>query len=68
MLGEFMQRRLNEINQEAARQESAALSLWGNDFYRQDPRISPLRGALAVYGLTIDDVGVTSFHGTGTQV
>jgi len=52
---------------EASRQEAAAKSLWGTDFYRQDARIAPLRGALAVFGLTIDDIGIASFHGTGTQ-
>jgi len=31
-----------------------------------DPRIAPLRRALAVWGLTADDVGVLSIHGTST--
>ena len=38
----------------------------GNSFWKQDPRIAPLRGALATWGLTIDDLGVASFHGTST--
>ncbi|KAJ2496944.1 fatty acid synthase alpha subunit Lsd1 [Coemansia sp. RSA 1972] len=29
--------------------------------------ISPLRGSLAVWGLTADDIGLASFHGTSTQ-
>jgi 3-oxoacyl-(acyl-carrier-protein) synthase len=41
--------------------------LWGFDFWKQDSRISPIEGALAVYGLDIDDIGVASFHGTGTK-
>jgi phosphopantetheine--protein transferase-like protein len=45
---------------------SVALAVWGNEFYRGDPYISPLTGGLAVWGLTIDDVEVASFHGTGT--
>lgn len=45
---------------------SMAYSTWGNEFYRNDPYISPLAGGLAVFGLTIDDVEVASFHGTGT--
>lgn len=32
----------------------------------QDQTIAPLRRALAVWGLTIDDIGVASFHGTST--
>jgi 3-oxoacyl-(acyl-carrier-protein) synthase len=39
---------------------------WCNDFYVNNPHISPLRGALAVYGLTVDDIDLASFHGTGT--
>ncbi|KAH0325133.1 fatty acid synthase subunit alpha, partial [Aureobasidium melanogenum] len=34
--------------------------------WKQDPRIAPLRGALATWGLTIDDLDVASFHGTST--
>lgn len=32
-----------------------------------DPRIAPLRRALAVWGLTADDIGVLSIHGTSTN-
>ena len=33
----------------------------------QDERIAPLRRALAVRGLTADDIGVLSIHGTGAN-
>ncbi|KAF7722190.1 3-oxoacyl-[acyl-carrier-protein] synthase [Apophysomyces ossiformis] len=55
------------IQKEAKRQEKEALSTWSMSFYQQDPAIAPLRGALAVYGLTIDDINVASFHGTSTK-
>jgi phosphopantetheine--protein transferase-like protein len=55
------------INSETERRRRVAFSTWGTDFYRNNPTIAPLRGALAVYGLTIDDVAVASFHGTGTK-
>ncbi|KAJ9660489.1 hypothetical protein H2201_006911 [Coniosporium apollinis] len=45
----------------------AARKLWGNDFRVQNPNISPLRAALAVWGLTIDDIDVTSLHATSTK-
>jgi fatty acid synthase subunit alpha len=32
-----------------------------------DSRIAPLRRALAVWGLTAEDIGVLSIHGTSTQ-
>ncbi|KAI7053872.1 Fatty acid synthase subunit, partial [Hortaea werneckii] len=54
------------IEREAKRQEKDALFSLGNNFWKQDPRIAPLRGALATWGLTIDDLSVASFHGTST--
>lgn len=63
----FYSERTEEIKREAARQVKSAQAQWGNEFYKNDPRIAPLRGALATYGLTIDDLGVASFHGTSTK-
>ncbi|SCU83339.1 LAMI_0C02850g1_1 [Lachancea mirantina] len=63
----FYAERTEEIQREATRQFKLAQSQWGNDFYKNDPRIAPLRGALATFGLTIDDLGVASFHGTSTK-
>lgn len=63
---DLMQDRANHIAQEAVRQEKEAMYSLGNDFWKQDSRIAPLRGALATWGLTIDDLGVASFHGTST--
>ncbi|KAI9845580.1 MAG: 3-oxoacyl-[acyl-carrier-protein] synthase [Sclerophora amabilis] len=63
---EFMQDRAQHIEYEAHRQESEAMNSLGNSFWKRDPRIAPLRGALATWGLTIDDLNVASFHGTST--
>jgi len=63
---EFMADRADHIASEARRQEKSALNTLGNNFWKQDNSIAPLRGALATWGLTIDDVGVASFHGTST--
>ena len=58
--------RLIAIEKEARRQDAEALGTFGM-LNGADPEIAPLRRALAVWGLTIDDVGVVSFHGTSTQ-
>ena len=58
---------VEHVESEVSRRKRIAYSTWGNDFYRANPSIAPLRGALAVYGLTIDDIAVASFHGTGTK-
>jgi len=63
---EYAQERASHIAQEAVRQEKEAQNSLGNAFWRRDERIAPLRGALATWGLTVDDVGVASFHGTST--
>lgn len=64
---EYTQERAIHIEKEAARQEKEALRSFGNNFWKQDATIAPLRGCLATWGLTIDDLGVASFHGTSTK-
>jgi len=59
--------RAHHINQEAARQEKDVLRSLGNNFWKSNTTIAPLRGALATWGLTVDDIGVASFHGTSTK-
>lgn len=63
---DYMKDRIGHIEREAIRQEKDATFSLGNNFWKQDSRIAPLRGALATWGLTIDDLGVASFHGTST--
>jgi len=54
------------IEKEAKRQEKEAQSTFGM-LSGDDPAVAPLRRALAVWGLNIDDIGVASFHGTSTK-
>ncbi|KAI1618878.1 fatty acid synthase subunit alpha [Exophiala viscosa] len=63
---EYMEERAAHIEREAIKQEKEAQYSLGNNFWKQDPAIAPLRGALATWGLTIDDLDVASFHGTST--
>ncbi|TMW63542.1 hypothetical protein Poli38472_002483 [Pythium oligandrum] len=49
------------------RRVRSAQKTWGNDFFVGRPDIAPLRGALSMWNLTIDDIGVATFHGTSTK-
>ncbi|RAK97275.1 uncharacterized protein BO80DRAFT_482258 [Aspergillus ibericus CBS 121593] len=40
---------------------------WASNIRLQDPGISPIKAALATWGLTIDDIRVASTHGTSTR-
>ncbi|KAL9045183.1 MAG: hypothetical protein Q9214_001740 [Letrouitia sp. 1 TL-2023] len=40
---------------------------WGNNIRSQDHNLSPLRAALATWGLTIDDINFASLHATSTK-
>jgi fatty acid synthase subunit beta len=63
---DFFASRVASIEQEAARQEKDALGMYGM-LEGTDPHVAPLRRALAVWGLTVDDIGVLSIHGTSTM-
>jgi fatty acid synthase subunit alpha len=56
----------SEIEMEAKRAQKEVLRTYGNRFWENDDRISPLRGALAVWGLAVDDIDFASLHGTST--
>jgi fatty acid synthase subunit alpha len=62
----YRQHRLDGIITETQRQRSDILNSYGNEFWKRDSKISPMLGALATWGLTVDDVQVASFHGTST--
>lgn len=63
---EYISSRLASLETDAAQQEKGALSMYGM-LDGSDPEIAPLRRALAVWGLTADDIGVLSIHGTSTK-
>ncbi|KAI7825086.1 acyl transferase domain-containing protein [Kickxella alabastrina] len=57
---------MQQLEIDYARQVRGVQDVWGVDFWKQDTEISPLRGSLAVWGLTANDIGMASFHGTST--
>lgn len=62
---EYVAIRVANLEKEASRQEKDALAMYGM-LEGSDPRVAPLRRALAVWGLNADDIGVLSIHGTST--
>jgi fatty acid synthase subunit alpha, fungi type len=56
-LDALVQSRTNFIEDEGRRKEKAAINAWNVSWWKSDPTISPIRGALATFGLTIDDIG-----------
>ncbi|KAJ2407339.1 fatty acid synthase alpha subunit Lsd1 [Coemansia sp. RSA 2526] len=58
---------IDDVETAYLQQRAALLDTWGTEFWKRNPRISPLRGSLAVWGLAADDIGMASFHGTSTQ-
>ncbi|TFK27788.1 fatty acid synthetase alpha subunit [Coprinopsis marcescibilis] len=63
---DYIASRLAGLEEDAHRQEKSALALYGM-LEGSDPHVAPLRRALAVWGLTADDIGVLSIHGTSTK-
>ncbi|KAI1084923.1 thiolase-like protein [Whalleya microplaca] len=58
----------NQVTESASScRKSDARYMWNGEIRQLDPSISPMRAALAVWGLTIDDIRVSSFHGTSTK-
>ena len=61
---EEKQQHRDALMEEYARQKAAAKRQWGTEWWKGHSSISPLRGALASWDLTIDDIGMCSCHGT----
>ncbi|KAH8693925.1 fatty acid synthase alpha subunit [Talaromyces proteolyticus] len=64
----FFEQQMKQIDEQALQEERDAQFAHGNFFWKGNSHIAPLRGALAAWGLTVDDVNVVSFHGTSTQL
>ncbi|KAJ1958568.1 fatty acid synthase alpha subunit Lsd1 [Linderina pennispora] len=60
--------RKEKIKHAAQTARNSAKDAWCNEFWKDVPEISPLRGGLAMWGLTADDIGIASFHGTSTAL
>ncbi|KAH9257778.1 holo-[acyl-carrier-protein] synthase [Batrachochytrium salamandrivorans] len=57
------------ISRLAHKKRAAVFETWGQGFYRNlTADVGPLTGALAVFGLGVDDIGAVSCHGTSTTL
>jgi len=62
----YVAERAASVDRLEKKKRAGVYDTWGQGFYKGNPTIAPLRGALAVWGLSVDDIGVASFHGTST--
>jgi fatty acid synthase subunit alpha len=60
---DYFASRVSGIEKEVKRQETDGLAMYGM-LEVTDPRVAPLQRVLAIWGLTGDDIGVLSNHGT----
>lgn len=63
---DYISTRISTMESEAKKQEGDALGMYGM-LDGHDATIAPLRRALAVWGMSVDDIGVLSIHGTSTK-
>jgi phosphopantetheine--protein transferase-like protein len=68
MSPEEKQQHLGAISEEYTRQKASVKRHWGTEWWKGHSSISPLRGVLAAYNLTVDDIGMCSCHGTSTKL
>jgi 3-oxoacyl-(acyl-carrier-protein) synthase len=54
------------LHAESERRIDGLRRLHSHEFAADHPHIAPLRGALSMWGLTLDDLEAVSFHGTST--
>ncbi|KAK2051457.1 thiolase-like protein [Colletotrichum caudatum] len=54
------------FEKDAKKQEADLRFSLGNQFWKNETQIAPIRGSLATWGLGIDDLTVASMHGTST--
>ncbi|KZL82748.1 fatty acid synthase subunit alpha reductase [Colletotrichum incanum] len=54
------------FEEDAKKQEADLRFSLGNQFWKNEKQIAPIRGSLATWGLGIDDLAVASMHGTST--
>jgi len=65
---EILQRHREALLEEHAHQKAAAKRHWCTEWWKGHNSIAPLRGALAAWDLTVDDIGMCSCHGTSTKL
>lgn len=65
--GKDVEAAVRSVEVAAATKTRAAQSMWSHELRRQDAGISPMKAALATWGLGVDDIQVASFHGTSTK-
>eukprot|EP00928_Gymnodinium_smaydae_P066432 TRINITY_DN4943_c0_g1_i9.p1 TRINITY_DN4943_c0_g1~~TRINITY_DN4943_c0_g1_i9.p1 ORF type:complete len:3436 (-),score=625.04 TRINITY_DN4943_c0_g1_i9:83-9400(-) len=68
LVGKEADEDITALDEEYDRLVSAARRRWGTDWADGHASISPMRAALAVWGLTANDIAMASCHGTSTKL
>lgn len=59
---------IQSLKAAAELEKKAVRRALGQDYWKNNPDISPIAGSLSVFGLTIDDLTFASLHGTATKL
>ncbi|KAH9238140.1 hypothetical protein K456DRAFT_1828773 [Colletotrichum gloeosporioides 23] len=62
----YRQENMAAFEEDAKKQEADLRFSLGNQFWKNEQHIAPIRGSLATWGLRIDDLAVASMHLTST--
>lgn len=59
---------IDSLQAAATLEKKAIRRALGQDYWKNNPGISPIAGSLSVFGLTVDDIAFASLHGTATKL
>lgn len=68
LTAEYVNECIDSLQAAAALEKKAIRRALGQEYWKNNPSISPIAGSLSVFGLTIDDIAFASLHGTATKL
>lgn len=59
---------IESLQAAATLEKKAIRRALGQEYWKNNPSVSPIAGSLSVFGLTVDDIAFASLHGTATKL